>query len=64
MSAVAEGAPKNEVAPSSEVSSAAAAKATFGKWLPVTAVAVGALLSVVWTASLLGLSVWALLLLV
>ena len=64
MSAVVEGASKNELAPSCEASPAATFKATFGKWLPVTAVAVGALLSVVWTASLLGLSVWALLLLV
>jgi hypothetical protein len=33
-------------------------------WLPLTAIAFGAVLTFLWTASLLGLSLWALLLLV
>jgi hypothetical protein len=64
MSAIVESVPKNDVTPSGQAGSAATVEVTFGKWLPVAAIAVGALLSVVWTASLLGLSLWALFLLV
>jgi hypothetical protein len=64
MGAIVESAPVNEVARSSQANSARNVEAAFGSWLPPMAVVVGALLSVVWTASLLGLSLWALSLLV
>jgi hypothetical protein len=39
-------------------------KTILGDWLPLTTVALGVALTFIWTVSLLGLSVWALLLLV
>jgi hypothetical protein len=64
MSAVVESVPKDNVGSAGQSTAAVPFRIGFGKWFPATAVAVGALLSVVWTASLLALSLWALLLLV
>ncbi len=64
MSAMVESAPKDDMAAADQAGAAAPVAVRLGKWFPVTAIAVGALLSVVWTASLVGLSLWALLLLV
>jgi hypothetical protein len=69
MSAIVDGDANHEMAAAGLASGnlgkrAPAFKFSIGRWLPLTAVAVGALLSVIWTASLVGLSLWALLLLV
>jgi hypothetical protein len=61
MTASVESASKVETA---EVSRAGGLQATFADWLPLTAIAFGAVLTFVWTAGLLGLSAWVLLLLV
>ena len=61
MSAV--GASENDLVCPPEAKSARIVRAV-GGWLPAMTVATGALLSAVWTASLLGLAVWALSLIV
>ena len=59
-----EDAPKNDGERPSSAISGAGVRARRAGWLPLTAIAFGAVLTFLWTASLLGLSLWALLLLV
>jgi hypothetical protein len=61
---VMEGTAKNDAINAVSGGPPVAGKTIPGDWLPLTTVALGVALTFIWTASLLGLSVWALLLLV
>jgi hypothetical protein len=53
-----------EGAPTTSIAFTAGIKSKLAEWLPFTTIALGVALTFLWTASLVGLSVWAVLLLV